>query len=169
MGKFRIRKRIKNSLMKLFKKPSAEQAVEKEEVKLQTGLSAYEKLANWCREQRCEPGDSTNLSELFIRTTIKKAKEEMLDAGWPEDKINVLPISSIHSIVSQYQTNVLNSLEIDGNALIGNRGALTYDEIVFTELKIARDEADEQLSEWWHQYFDLSLADIWNQQTKIQA
>ena len=169
MGKFRIRKRIKNSLMKLFKKPSAEQAVEKEEVKLQTGLSAYEKLANWCREQRCEPGDSTNLSELFIRTSIKKAKEEMLDAGWPEDKINVLPISSIHSIVSQYQTNVLNSLEIDGNALIEHRGALTYDEIVFTELKITRGQADEKLKTWWHEFFDLSLADIWIPQAKTNA
>ena len=169
MGRFGIRKRLKNSLMKLFKKSSAEQAVEKEEVKLQTGLSAYEKLANWCREQKYEPGDSTNLSELFIRSTIKKAKDELVDAGWPEDKINALPISNIYPIVSQYQTNVLNSLKIDGNALIGNRGALTYDEIVFTELKITREEADEKLSEWWHQYFDLSLADIWNQQTKTQA
>ena len=155
--------------MKLFKKPSAEPAEETKGLKLQTGLSAYEKLANWCREQKCEPGDSTNLSELFIRTTIKKAKEELVDAGWSKDKINALPISSIHPIVSQYQTNVLNSLEIDGNALIENRGALTYDEIVFTELKITREEAEEQLSEWWHQYFDLSLADIWNQQTKTQA
>jgi len=90
----------------------------------------------------------------------------MLKAGWPQEKINGLSISSIFPIVSQYQTNILNELEINGNALIENRSPLTYDEIVFTELDINRDQADEKLGSWWHEYYDLSLADIWNQQTE---
>ena len=169
MSRFKIRKRLKNSLLKLFKPSPPVKPEKPEEAKLGKGLSAYEKLANWCREQNCEAGDTTNLSELFIRTTIKKTKEEMLDTGWSEERINALPISSIHPIVSQYQTNVLNSLEIDGNALIEHRGALTYDEIVFTELNITRGQADEKLKTWWHEFFDLSLADIWIPQAKTNA
>ena len=166
VSRFGIRKKLKSFLIKLFKKQSIDERGETEKPRLQSDLSAYEKLANWCREQKYESADTPNLSELFIRITIRNAKDEMLKAGWPEEKINGLTISSIYPIVSQYQTNILNELEINGNALIENRSPLTYDEIIFTELDINRDQADEKLCSRWHEYFDLSLADIWNQQTE---
>jgi len=164
MSRFSIRKKLRNFLIKPFKKQSIDERGESDKSRLQSGLSAHAKLADWCREQEYEFGETTNLSELFIRITIRNAKDEMLKAGWPEEQINGLTISSIYPIVSQYQTNILNELEIDGNALIENRSPLTYDEIVFTELDINRGQADEKLCSWWYEYFNLSLADIWNQQ-----
>ena len=166
MSRFSVRKKLKNFLIKLFNKPSKdEERGEAEKSRLRSGLTEYEKLAEWCREQKYESEDETSLAELFIRVTIKNTKEEMLKAGWPEEEINGLPISSIYPLVSQYQTNILNELEIDGNILIKNLSTLTYDKIIFTELDIKREQADEKLSQWWHEYFDLSLADMWDQQT----
>lgn len=122
----------------------------------------YQKLEEWCIQQDVKEAEDLSLDVRFTITSITKAKEEMILAGWKEADVNNLPISAIFPIVSQFQTNILNMLGINGDELIKNRGLLLYDGIVMSELKLPADKVGESLNSWWSDYYNMTLKKMWN-------
>ena len=84
MSRFQIRQKIKNLIEKWNGIPTAKETGRNQEETLETVLSAYEKLANWCREQGPYIGEDEDISTLFVKITIENTKKEMLADGWPK-------------------------------------------------------------------------------------
>ena len=137
--------------------------LEVEEVKAHDGALYldYKKLVDWCKQQGVEEAKGLPLDLMFTVTTIVKTKEDMVSVGWKEEDIDDLPIAMIYPLVAQFETNILNTLEVKGNELIENRGMIGYDEIVFNILKLDRDAIDGQLNAWWPGYFNTTLKQMW--------